>query len=626
MSHRRCFLKTSRKTDPEGIPSSSPVWWYAVAPLTLLRIRRLSVVTTGLSLLFVAGLPSQTIQAPVAGAPNESPTITVTTRLVQVNVLAHNHHGDPVADLTQDDFEVKDQGKIQPISLFSVESVKTVNGSPAAQKVQEMPRNEVSNRMDRMSNSPTSATVILYDIANTKIHDQMYARQQMIKFLRQVQPEDRIALYELTQRGFKVIHDFTNNAGSLVAALAAIKPGYQYQVESTNPAPSNTGNDDLDNFLDESNIATANFFQRNLIINTCLSLKILADHLAGIPGRKNVVWVSGGFPISIGFGDPQDTYEPSGPSAGVSHAGSMGIDAELFSDYIREASEAMNTANVAVYPVDARGLLTPPLMDASRNVKFNSRNPQQMTAMNRVDQRNMDTMRYIADLTGGKAFTDTNDINGAIRKAIDDSQVTYLLGYYVSDDHWDNKFHHIKVTCKRSGVSIRTKKGYFAQEQAPPNASEVQRTLHDAVWSPLDSTTIGIVARITPSPSVPNASRILFRVNPSELRFSQAGGRYKDSIDVLFVQQTRSGKPLVNEKQTMDLAILPQNYQKLLQTGLVPGKDLTIDPGTEAIRIIVLDHNNGATGSVTVPVTAQDKSGPTVAAAPPANPPAGLPR
>ncbi|MGC2660691.1 MAG: VWA domain-containing protein [Bryobacteraceae bacterium] len=591
-----------------------------------MRILRLSVVATNLSLLFVTGLQSQTTQAPIAGSPNESPTISVTTRLVQVNVLAHNHHGDPVADLTKNDFEIKDQGKIQPISLFSVESVKTVNGSQAAQKVQEMPRNEVSNRMDRMSNSPTSATVILYDIANTKIHDQMYARQQMIKFLHQVQPEDRIALYELTQRGFKVIHDFTNNAGSLVAALATAKPGYQYQVESTNPAPSNSGDDNLDNFLDQSNIATANFFQRNLIINTCLSLKVLANHLAGIPGRKNVIWVSGGFPISIGFGDPQDTYEPSGPSAGISHSGSMGIDAELFSDYIREASEAMNTANVAVYPVDARGLLTPPLMDASKSVKFNPRNPQQMTAMNRVDQRNMDTMRYIADLTGGKAFTDTNDINGAIRKAIDDSQVTYLLGYYVSDDRWDNKFHHIKVSCKRPGVGIRTKKGYFAQEQTPPNALEVQRTLHDAVWSPLDSTTIGILARITPSPSVPNASRILFRVNPSELRFSQADGRYKDSIDVLFVQQTRNGKPLVNEKQTMDLAILPQNYQKLLQTGLVPGKDLTIDPGTEAIRIIVLDRNNGATGSVTVPVTALDKSGPTVAAAPPANPPAKLPQ
>jgi VWFA-related protein len=605
-------------------------------PLPLFRwqppSRILAVLSAGLAMAICVAAPtpanSQTAHpdaqtapasagsAPAAAGQNPSPTLHVTTRLVQVNVLAHDHHGEPVGDLTKDDFEIKDQGRLQKISLFSVEAIAGKNGGPTAPKPEVMPRNQVSNRVDRMSNVPTSATVILYDIANTKIRDQMYAHQQMLKFLRQIRPEDRIALYELTQSGFKVIHDFTNNAKSLVAALASTRPGYQSQVESTNPDASNTGNDDLDALMDESNIGMANFFQRNLIINTCLAMKTLANHLAGVPGRKNVIWVSGGFPISIGFGDPQDLYDPGGAAKGVSHSGAMGIDSELFGGYIQEASEAMNTANVAVYPVDARGLLGLPMADASKNFKINPSKPQQMIAMNTVDQRNMDTMRYIADLTGGKAFVNTNDINGAIRKAIDDSELTYTLGYYVSDDNWDDKYHHIKVSCKRSGISLRTKKGYFAQEQAPPTNIQLDRTIRDAVWSPLDATSIGILARIDPSPALPNASRIFFRLNPAELQFAQVDGRYKDALDVLFVQQTRKGQALVKEKETLSLALTPQNYQKILQTGLLPGKDLKLDPNTQAVRVIVVDHANGATGSVTIPVTAQDKSGSTITAAP----------
>jgi hypothetical protein len=352
----------------------------------------------------------------------------------------------------------------------------------------------------------------------------------------------------------------------------------------------------------------------------------LANHLAGIPGRKNVIWISGGFPISIGFGDPQDLYEPGGPSSGVSHSGAMGIDSELFTDYIRTASEAMNTANVAVYPVDARGLLTQPMADASKNFKINPRDPQQTAAMNTVDQRNMETMRYIADLTGGKAFVNTNDIDGAIRKAIDDSEVTYMLGYYVAEDLWDNKYHRIKVTCKRSGVSIRTKKGYFAQQQTTPTGVQLDRTLHEAVWSPLDSTVISILARIDPSPTLPNASRILFRLNPAELRFTQTGGRYKDAVDVLFVQETRQGKALVSQRETMQMTLSSQNYQKILERGLEPAKDLKIDPNTEAVRIIVLDRANGATGSVTLRVMSQDKSAATLAASPGSNQPANSPK
>ena len=359
-----------------------------------------------------------------SGTPPAAPTIKVTTRLVQVNVLVHDHSGRPIADLTKNDFEVTDQGKLQSIALFSVDSAKPAAQGTAKQNV-ILPRNVATNRPERQADQPTSVTVLLFDMYNTRLTDQIYVRRQMIKFLKQIRPEDRIAIYLLQERGFSVIHDFTNNSESLTASLTKALPGFSHELSGSDPQPANTGNDDMDAFVDNANILMSNFFTRNRVLNTCISFKVLAQHLMGVSGRKNVVWVSGGFPIAFGYGDEQDRTDRAGIASGAAAA-----DREIFTEYIESASRAMNTANVAVYPVDARGLMGLPFVDASKSVKV-GRDGQIPNSMMHVDMRNTDSMNYIAEVTGGKASYNTNDIAGAIRTAVDDSEVTYTLGYYV---------------------------------------------------------------------------------------------------------------------------------------------------------------------------------------------------
>ncbi len=539
-----------------------------------------------------------------------TPTIKVTTRLVQVNVLVHDHHGNPISDLTKDDFEITDQGRVEQVSLFTVDSVAPSGKSGTAAKPSlVLPRNVVTNRPEKQADTPTSVTVLLLDMYNTKLTDQMYARKQMLKFLRQIRPEDRVAIYLLQGQGFSIVHDFTNNSESLMASLGKVFPGFSHQLDGSDPDPSNTGNDDMDSFIDTNNTIVSNFFTRNRVLNTCVSFKVLAQHLTGVPGRKNVVWVSGGFPIAFGYGDEQDKTDSSDimQSAAAS-------DREMFTDYIEAASQAMNTANVAVYPVDARGLMGLPFADASKNVKV-GKNGQLPNSMMRVDTRNMQTMDYIADLTGGKAFYNTNDIGGAIRHAIDDSAVTYTLGYYASDENWDNKFHKIKVKVKRGGVVVRTKKGYLAQEQPAPNPGKLDQLLREAIWSPLDSTALGVSARIDPSPTMPNASRLFFALDPNEIQFKQANDKFNGAIDVVFVQQTKRGKSLADLKKTLNLSATADRFAVIRSKALTAGEDLALRADTDAVRIVVLDRSNGSTGSVTIPVTAQDKSGATVAPA-----------
>jgi VWFA-related protein len=549
-------------------------------------------------------------------SPETGETIKVTTRLVQVNVVVHDHGGKPVAGLTKDDFEIKDAGKVQKISLFSVDQLLA---NPAAGgPVQTLPPNFVTNRPMGRSGGPANVTVVLIDTYNTSLTDQAYANQQLTKFLKQVRPDDRIAIYTLNSNGFGIVHDFTNNAQALEAALSKTTHRYSYQLDGSTFDPANTGigkvdgipeSLNMDALIDAQNAKVANFFTRNRVINTSASLKSLADHLTGISGRKNLVWLTGSIPIDIGFGDPKDVMQTK------QQAGDSSNEKDQLGSYIEDASGALNTANIAVYPVDVRGLMGLPFTDASKRIKLD-RTRGIPASMNTVDNRNAMTMNYVADLTGGRAFLDTNDLADAFRKAIDDSSVTYTLGYYIQEADWGNKYHKINVVVKRAGVKARTKKGYLAKENPTLSSGQLDDVLRKAVWSPVDSTQLAVTARIDPSPVLPNASRFGFVLLPEEIRFRQEGGKFHANLDVAFVQERKRGERVTDLKRNFKIDVTPERFQAMAQSGIVLSEDLAIEPDTVAVRIFVLDRFSSAMGSVTIAVDAGNKSGVNLAPAP----------
>lgn len=238
--------------------------------------------------------------------------------------------------------------------------------------------------------------------------------------------------------------------------------------------------------------------------------------MTGIPGRKNLVWITGSVPMEIQVGDPEDERQAKGTSGGATDGQLLGPSQdnqrmkptadrgeEHFASYVEETGRTLNNANVAVYAVDARGLLVAPFTEAGRNIKPDPKTHNLPASSLCVDNRHAMTMESVAGLTGGKAFHDANDLAEAVRKAIDDSSVTYTLGYHVPNSEWDNTYHKIKVAVNRSGMNVRTKKGCLAQDKPMPTGAQLEHVLKKAVWSPLDSTRLAITARIDPSPTTP---------------------------------------------------------------------------------------------------------------------------
>jgi VWFA-related protein len=561
---------------------------------------RLSLLTFLLSGV-ASPLCGQT-QNPPPSAPNP-PVIRSVTRLVQINVVVRDKKGEPVEDLKQEDFSILDQGQPQQVALFSTQTATPRDHVQLA----ALPPHVFSNRLDQGGQPPGSVTVILFDALNTSILDQAYARQQVIKFLKQLQPEDHVAIYVLTTQ-IKVLNEFTHDATSLLQAIERFSGSYSPQLEAANPEPiadstaftttligqnplqnamESTIASQLKEFLDGASGRISDFANINRAETTLDAIEAIANHVAPIPGRKSLVWVSGSFPVNIGY--DEDTIM----QANREHRN--------FGEDIDRAARALNHANMAIYPVDARGLMAPQLYNAGNSTRYNPRAPAQLRGLT-SDQKEFDTMILLADRTGGKAFYNTNDIEGAVRRALDDGQFTYTLGFYPTHGKWDGKFHQLKVQVKEKGLTLRYRKGYFAKADPADGSPESKTLLEDAVRSPVEWTNLELQAAV--GAFEPSSRNLALQVglNTRELGFEQKEGRWKDKIYVIFAQLGKGNKPLGSEQQTFDLNLKPETYERFLQIGTKFSGKLALVPEIEALRIVAEDASSSATGTLTIPL------------------------
>src|SRR6202451_150041 len=173
----------------------------------------------------------------IALLAQDSSVIRVTTRMVEVNVIVRDLKG-PVAGLTKDDFTIFDKGKPQKIAFFSANTTKHSAPTPAPKPAQK--KMVFTNRAASSADAPQSVTVVLLDGLNTRIQDQVYAKQQFIRFLGQIKPDDHVAVYTLGN-GLKVLHDFSSDSRSLLNAVAKFKGENLPFVDVSEPDPADSG-------------------------------------------------------------------------------------------------------------------------------------------------------------------------------------------------------------------------------------------------------------------------------------------------------------------------------------------------------------------------------------------------
>jgi VWFA-related protein len=528
-------------------------------------------------------LPAQQANPPVI--------LKATTRLVMLSIIARDKNNQPAADLKKEDFRIRVNGKPQPISVFSMESSATppsTPGSPPPAPATNQPATVFTNRLAAQSGTPSGVTIILVDTRNTRPTDQIYAKAQVIRYLHTLQPTDHIGLY-IFGPSLKVLHDYTSDSSGMLARLAVAKDWtLPDTAERDATGALQTDSAILDGFTrgaGGTSPAERSFYTTDRVLSSLRAFEFIAEHLAQLPGRKNLIWVSGGFPLDIGFDRLADWKNPA-------------VDQRTFTEEVDRTVRAINDANIAVYPVDARGLMTDPRFSA-QNSKIATRPPLAPP----VGVKEQQTMQEMASRTGGIAFYNTNDLARAIHTAVDDSQVTYTIGFYPADEGFDGKFHKIDVdTPGRSGVKLRYRKGYFDVAEKPQDDNARRAELRDAVWSPIDATALGIAATVHPAASDPASIDITLKIDHSAISLQQDQARWQGRLDVLFVQRDDQGTEYGGLDDTVNLNLTQETHAKLLSDDLPYHRVVPRAPAAKLLRIVVRDAASGAIGSVTVPL------------------------
>ena len=346
--------------------------------------------------------------AQVRPAGETQPLFRTKTRIVEVTLLATRSNGSAVEDLTPGELRLFDNNREQAIASFERVRASAVDAKAAGQA------GPPSRRADRLS-------VILLDALNTEWSDQIYARRAAADVLEQIPAGERIAIFALSGR-LRLLHDFSSDAAALKALVERFSGSVpRDKLESSgNPLAAEFSYSDLVRARAPSSGPWAALRQRQRILETLEALTAIAHLLKGAPGQKNLLWLSAGFPLQFG-----------GSGAG---------DGESLHEEAARAMRELNAANVTIYPIDARGLS----LSSRAYLNFN-------------------TMKELAEQTGGRAYYNSNDLASMVRSALYDSQKGYVLTYAPSDLQDDGKFHSIRVRTVRRGVQLRYRPGYYAE-------------------------------------------------------------------------------------------------------------------------------------------------------------------
>jgi len=586
---------------------------------------------------------------------SDSTTLHLTSRAVVLDVVVTDQHGKPVTGLQKDAFSVSEEGKPQSLSFFEEH-----NGlSPAQAKPLEfptLPQNVFSNFSPLPT--PPAVNILLLDTLNTQLSDQMFVRQAAKKYLQSLKPGSRIAIFTLSMR-LSFVQGFADDPAVLAAALGWSKyhnleapallsspgeQGAQGTLVSQMSDTVNAGPGGMVSTASPAMIAAMQAFMQETQnaqtadreYRTLAALQDLASYLGGFPGRKNLIWLSGSFPLNF-FGITGSEF--SGASTNT--------DAR-FDDYIKKTVDLLTVARVAVYPVDAKGNSTQAFYGAENNPAKQGPIASQGIGFSgnigREDKSRDQShliMDQMAEETGGRSFKDTNDLAGVINNVISTSGDFYSISYTPTNDNMNGAFRDIKV--KVSGnYTLSYRRGYFADDldlpgsgqstryltegskkNAPPpppppgpvdplkpfmdlGMPQTEQILYKALIQPLPANAPQGANPPPPSLKGPlTRYGVNFAIDANDLALKpDVDGVRRGKINVSLIAYDKYGQIITRKDYLVPLAIKPDTYKGFQQTGVQLYSEVDVPKGQYWLRTGVFDQTTRKVGTLEVSLNA----------------------
>jgi len=545
---------------------------------------------------------------------DRKPVLKVTSRLVNIGIFAADKKGHPLRDLTAQDFEVYDNGRRQEIRFFTPPS----SDAPARPSAQPIQPQSFTNHADQPTpEAPATAnattTILLIDEAHIAWTDLNRIRQQILEFLAKLRPGERVGLYTTTGNSVRILAEATSDREALIATLQKWTPSAQsialaQQEEARNrqqidevrlPADiaavngNPTDEQALQNVTDPQLRSMGDSATRDSII----LFTTVARHLAAIPGRKNLIWIS------------SDNVFATWQDRGVTNE--RGPDS--FDTPAHHALEAMNNAQVSVFPLDASQLegeaitadlqhrnveLTPAATDVAAlggGSTGREMTPGRNIAQMQTDMRTIQQpIQQVADATGGRTIRRAGDQAANLAAIVDEGKAIYSIGFSPSVPA-DNRYHTliVKLADKRN-VALRYRSGYFFAKEP----ETVKERFQQAVWQPTDISEISLSANVTPRS---DGATIKLTISATDLALEQHEDHWLGNLDILFIQRDDSGLHGQIDGQSLNLRLTSDTRRDVMSTGIPITHLVQLRPGTASVRILVIDNGDARIGSITIP-------------------------
>jgi VWFA-related protein len=559
------------------------------------------------------------------GAQQPAPGVVIQTetRLVLVDTVVTDKKGEYVHDLAQKDFRVWEDNKEQQIKSFSFEAD---------------PNSPLHNEKHYL--------VLLFDNSTLQFGDQVLARRAASSFIDSNAGPGRMIAIVNYVGGLQIAQNFTENPERLKQVVNGVK------FAAVNPNDTVPGSPRLTR-------AAADFAARDLI----LALRSLAKDLSSVPGRKIVVLLTAGFPVT-----PEQMSE---------------VTATL---------DACNKANVAIYPIDVRGLVAPvpraaaPVLNLggfafsfqrggagggagsggrggstgggnvgaapgrggtvggapggapppparpgtapTGNPGVNPGNPgrggggfpprgianpvgigpynQSRDLIPKFPESvttNQQFMFMLADGTGGFVIHDTNDLLSGLQKIAREQNEYYILGY-TPPDSAEGSCHVLRVKVDRGGTTVRARTGYC---NAKPHDLLAGNPVEKQLETRISGSQTGALPATIALPyfySAPGVARVnlAMEIDSKNLEFEKQKGKFHADINVLGIAYTPDGAVGARFSDTMKLDLPDKkDVEKFKEKPLHYENQFEVASGAYTLKL-VFSSSGGSFGKVELPL------------------------
>jgi VWFA-related protein len=553
----------------------------------------------------------------------------VNSRLTLVDVVVRSGNG-VVPGLTKANFRLTENGVPQQIA--SVEE-HTGAASTSAAPVPKLPPNTYTNYAPP---GQTGVCVVLLDALNTPQKDQMYARQQLLAYLKDLPPGTSTAVFALGSQ-LRLLQPFSADPAALLAAINSPRANLSVSpvLEDSSTAPekaSDSAQDNVDSRPPQTAQQAAEQGTPDLVANlrqfeaeqdtfnyefrvrvTMSALAEIAAYVHSQPGRKSLVWISGSFPSSILPNQELGTAAFNATSN--------------LSPLIQRTTAMLTNARISVYPIDARGLMTSSTYDAGSRQGSRYASPHQATALQNADAQfgakqasEHSAMSAVAEQTGGRAFFNTNGIRQAIAEAATEGERYYTVAYVPTDKNYDNTVRHVAIKVVPGNYQLSYRKSYIAGDPRAESLAQGFGTL-DSLHAAFESGAPGSseilfdisIVRKNATPGAAPAGKVVdwsgkvdryaldYAIDGKDLHPEMlGGGKAHLDLDIVAIAYDDLGRAVNTMSQVLTADLSPQQTANLQHGALPFHQEIDLPRKTVFLRVGVAEKASGRTGSLEI--------------------------